>query len=508
MKRALFTLLSLGGAALSFADFSFTLVHTNDLHARVEGAVISKKPYGGYARHIAYFQKVRATEKNVVLLNAGDTFQGTLYFTQYKGLADLIYLNLAKYDAATLGNHEFDLGPKVTGEFVKRAQFPVVCADMDFSGEPALANLIQPSTVLNVGGQKIGVVGSMTPELYSISSPGPTIKMKDMLASVQAEVDKLTKQGINKIILLSHMGYDEDIVVAPKLHDVDLIVGGHSHSLLGDSKIANRTPDGPYPTPSKGSDGKPIYITQSWEWGKAVGHLKATFDNNGVIKNISDAKPVVMDESMPEDPFMKATIDALSQPILALRNTIISETKKGLSASGKGSGESVLGDVIADAMLAKTESTGAKIALMNAGGIRQSIEPGKISYETCIQTQPFGNTLVVLDVTAAELKAALELGSAHFLQVSKGFQVTYDLNKPEGSQVVSMTLNGAPITGTVRVVMNSFMAGGGDALLSFKNATGYRLDTGFVDVEALIDYIRVKNPVDAQPEGRIKIVRS
>lgn len=508
MKRLLFVPLALLSASIALADFDLTIVHTNDLHGRVEPSKVGKQILGGYARHLAFINKVRSEEKNVILLNAGDTFQGTLYFTQYRGLADLLYLNLAKYDAATLGNHEFDLGPKATGEFAKRAQFPVLCSNMDFSGEPALSTLIKPSTIVTVGKEKVGVVGVMTPDLLTLSSPGPTIKMLDMLPAVQKAVDDLTAKGINKVILLSHMGYSEDKAAAEKLRNVDVIVGGHSHSLLGEVAVANRTPEGAYPTPVKGADGSTVLITQAWEWGKAVGKIKVTFDTNGKVKAHHDARAVLMDESMPEEAVLKAAIDALSQPILTLRNTIIAEAPNGLESGGKGSGESVLGNVICDAMLAKTATANTKIALMNSGGIRATLEPGKISFENAIQVQPFGNTLVVMDVTADELKACFENQKARFLQVSKGFEVTYDLSKPEGQQVVSMKLDGQPVTGTTRIVVNSFIAGGGDSYTSLKDAKGYRIDTGFVDLEALIDYLKASTPLSRSKEGRIKIVRS
>ncbi|MCE9557926.1 MAG: 5'-nucleotidase/apyrase family protein [Armatimonadetes bacterium] len=513
MKPFLVASLLLGTFACQAKDFTLTVLHTNDLHARVEPSAIKGKTYGGYARHMTLVEKYRTEDENVILLNAGDTFQGTLFFTQYKGLADLSYMNYAKYDGMALGNHEFDKGVGTLAEFCKRATFPILSANLDFSAEPLLKDLVKPYTVLTVSGEKIGVVGLITPDLFSISSPGPTVKMKPLVESAQIAIDELEKQGINKIVLLTHIGFDEDSKLVPQLRGVDIVVGGHSHSPLGEIELpGGRRNEGKYPFESKDKVGSKVLITQAWEWGKLFGRLKVTFDDKGVVKSFRDGRPILVDESIPEQSVMKTAVDAFTLPIMAMRQTQVSSTPTGFTRSGNG--ESELGNLICDSMLAKVSASGALIAIMNPGGIRQNIEAGPISYETCINVQPFGNTLVVLDLNLGELKAAFENDKSYFLQVSKGFEITYDFSQPIGERVISMKINGNQLwpippnvrIGNIKIVTNNFLAGGGDSVTSFKEAKGARIDTGFVDVEALIEYLKSRPSVSAGKDGRIKVV--
>ncbi|RYG69030.1 multifunctional 2',3'-cyclic-nucleotide 2'-phosphodiesterase/5'-nucleotidase/3'-nucleotidase, partial [bacterium] len=211
LPRLLGPLALLAAASISSAQrpIEITFLHTNDLHAHIEPTVIKGKAYGGYARLATLIAQDRKREKNVVLLNAGDTFQGTLYFNVYEGLADAPLLNLMGYDAGTLGNHEFDKGTGPTTTYADALGFPLVAANLKFGPNQAgFASRIKPSVVLTVAGQRVGVVGIVTPDTPNISSPGEGVEFLDPYASAQAEVDRLTAQGINKIVLLTHIGYD------------------------------------------------------------------------------------------------------------------------------------------------------------------------------------------------------------------------------------------------------------------------------------------------------------
>lgn len=498
----------LAGFALA-EDFTLTVLHTNDMHARIEGATIQRKQLGGYARQASLIAKARRDDPNVILLNAGDTFQGTLYFNQYEGLADLLLMNLMGYQAMTVGNHEFDRGPSTLAAFAKNARFPLLACNLDVSGEPLLKDWIKPSTVVEVGSQKVGVVGAVTDELFSISSPGPNLKLLPLVPSIQAQVDELTRQGINKIILLTHVGYDEDKALAQQIRGADLIVGGHSHTMLGSFGEAGLTgSQGKYPTVVERTDGSRTLVVQAWQWGLLLGRIQLTFDEAGVVKSYSSTPPIVIDSNVPEDPIVAGAISALQKPILAMRREIVGSTETGLKGGRDNYiRESPLGNVIADAMLDATRQAGAVAAFMNAGGIRASVEPGPISYETAYSIQPFNNTLVILDVTGQELLASLEHGTSGggFLQVSSGFSYTVDYNQPAGKRVTQASVGGRPIepAQTYRVTLNSFVASGGDAHNVFKEAKGKRTDTGLVDIDVLVDYLRKHQPLNPKLEGRI-----
>lgn len=497
-------LLALAGASLADRPTTITFVHTNDLHSHVAPTIIQKKPYGGYARQATLIKQFRAKDPNVVLLNAGDTFQGTLYFNVYEGLADLAFLNALGYQAMAIGNHEFDRGPVPLGTFAKHAKFPILSANIDFSKEPALPGLI-PSTIIQTKGGKIGVVGATTPDTPDIASPGPNVRFKELVSSVQLEVDDLTKQGINKIVVLSHCGYSEEKDLASRLRDVDLIIGGHSHTPLG-------TPDlpgwpkagGPYPTLAKDATGATTYIVQAWEWGKVLGRIQLDFDAKGVVKRVRAAQAFVLDETIPEDPEIKALETAFERPLLALQTQPVGETKRLLARDREPGGDATMAEVIADAMLAATAKTGSVAAFINGGGVRGQIEAGRITYGQAVSVQPFSNTLTVLEVTGEELLKSFNRGiekPGGMLFPSAG--TSYAIANGQATQVI---IAGQPLdlTKTYRITLLGFTASGGDSHEFFKNAKGKRIDTGFLDIDALVEYLKANSPLNRTPEYRVK----
>lgn len=504
-------------ANLSLADrpIEITFLHSNDLHAHMDGATIQKKAYGGYARQATIIKRIRSQESNVLLLNAGDTFQGTLYFSTYEGLADLAFMNAVHYDVACLGNHEFDRGPGTLSSFVGHATFPVLCANLDFTKEPALRELVQPSAVLIVGGEKVGVVGAVTPDVFNISNPGPNVSLKDLKLSMQAAIDDLTKRGINKIVLLTHIGYGEDKQLVSQLHDVDLVVGGHSHTPLG-------TPDlpgwpkavGPYPTMAMDSTGQAVPIVQCWEWSKVFGHIRVQFDRNGKLVKVLDAKPIVVDESIPEDPQVAELIAAFQKPITKSQNQPVGSSTTGLPDSTSIPFQNPIADVIADAMKEASAKFNPVAAFINLGGVRSPINPGVITYGQAVAVQPFNNTLTILELSGAEVKAALEEGVADLrksggvLNPSQGTSYRIDFSKPAGSRISNVVLGGLPLDlgKKYSVCFLNFTANGGDSHVVLKEAKGKRTETGIVDIEGLVAYLKAHSPVDISRDLRIVAV--
>ena len=508
--RRLFALLLMLVTALTWGDkpITITLIHSNDLHAHIEPTTIRGKTYGGYARQATLIKRFRQTEPNVLLLSAGDTFQGTLYFNTYEGLADLAFMNAVGYDAMAVGNHEFDRGPKPLGTFASLANFPVLSANLDVSGEPALTGKISPSAVVTVGGERIGIVGATTPTVTNISSPGPTVKLKDLHDSVQAAVDDLTDRGINKIILLTHIGYAEDQALVKTLHDVGVVVGGHSHTPLGTPDLPGwPKSQGPYPTVVTDSQNVKVPILQCWEWGKVFGHITLNFDGNGHLLRWRTAGPIVVDDSIPEDPLVASMIAAFRKPIEALQTQAIGQAATALPKEG--SGDSPMGDVIADGMLEATAKAGSVAAFVNSGGVRGGLEPGKITYGNAISIEPFGNTLVTLELSGAELQAALDEGVGTGGQLIPSGGTSYTINKTAtpGSRISNLVVAGQPLdpAKTYRVTFLNFTANGGDAHLVLKNAKGARTDTGLIDLDAFIDTIKRHSPLSPPAAGRIKV---
>jgi 5'-nucleotidase/UDP-sugar diphosphatase len=498
----LFASLSLVVTSIAWADkpITITLLHSNDLHAHIEPTTIHGKTFGGYARQATLIRHFRETEPNVMLLSVGDTFQGTLYFNTYEGLADCAFMNAVGYQAMAVGNHEFDRGPKPLGEFAKHATFPVLSANLDVSAEPALAHTISASAILKVGGERVGVVGATTSTVTNISSPGPSVKLKDLHNSVQAAVDELTKQGINKIFLVTHIGLAEDEALVRTLHDVDFVVGGHSHTPLGTPSLPGwPKSQGPYPVVVKDSRNVSVPIVQCWEWGKVFGHITLDFDGEGHLLRWRNAKPIVVDDSIPEDPLVASMVAAFRRPIEALQNQPIGSTVDGLPSAKSGAGDNPMGDVIADGMLEATEKVGSVAAFVNTGGVRGSLEPGKITYGNAISIEPFGNTLVALDLTGKELRDALEegVGTGGQLIPSAGTSYRIMRSQPHGSRVSDVMIAGLPLDAakTYRVTFLNFTSNGGDSHWVLRDSKGMRTDTGIVDLDAFIDFIKKHSPL-------------
>ena len=273
-------------AGMAVADYTLTVLHTNDFHARFEP--ISKydsscgeednaegKCFGGSARLVTAITEARARSENSILVDGGDQFQGTLFYTYYKGKLAAEMMNKMGYTAMTVGNHEFDDGPEVLRGFVDAVNFPILMSNADISGEALLRDVIQKSVVIEQAGEKIGLIGLTPEDTDELASPGPNVIFSDPSEAVQIEVDRLTAMGVNKIIVLSHSGYLVDQRVAANTTGVDVIVGGHSNTLLSNT---NDRAEGAYPTMVSGTA-----LVQAYAYGKFLGELNVTFDDDGRI---------------------------------------------------------------------------------------------------------------------------------------------------------------------------------------------------------------------------------
>ena len=503
--------------------FSLTLLHTNDTHARVDG----QDGIGGSARLATVINQYRATNNNVMLVDAGDQFQGTLFYRLYK--ADIITqtMNLLGYDAMTIGNHEFDDGPAQLARLISGVNFPVVSANIDASAEPALAGLIAPSTVVTINGEQIGVVGVTTQETPILSSPGPNVHFSDEVAAVQAAVDQFTAQGINKVVALTHIGYVEDMALAQAVHGVDIIVGGHSHTFVytpDTAPVNGDIPAGPYPTVVNGTDGNPTLVVTAFQWSRYLGHLDVTFDSNGVASSWS-GDPIFLGASVEKDPTMQALVDSYRAGVDELRNTFIGETTVALPILVGGqqicrAGECLMGNMVADAILRRVNmmdpNTHYDIAIENGGGMRAPIDVGPISIGEVLEVLPFGNTIATLGLRGSDVVAALENGvsrvglgsNGRFPQVS-GLRFKFNLKFPVGSRVSDVEVfNGTsyePIEPdrVYNVATNNFMRTGGDGYTVFRDNGINPYDFGPPLEDAVMDYITVNSPISPMIEGRI-----
>ncbi|SEV97321.1 5'-nucleotidase [Cognatiyoonia koreensis] len=502
-------------AGTAAAEYTLTILHTNDFHARFEPISRFDGPcsaedndagecFGGTARLITAVNDARARSNNTILVDGGDQFQGTLFYTYYKGAMAAEFMNQLGYDGMTVGNHEFDDGPEVLAGFIDTVEFPVLMSNADVSQEPLLAEKLPKSAVIERGGEKIGLIGLTPEDTDELASPGDNITFSDPASAVQAEVDKMTAEGVNKIIVLSHSGYAVDLAVAEATTGVDVIVGGHSNTLLGDMDGAA----GPYPTMVGDTA-----VVQAYAYGKFLGELNVTFDDDGVVTEAAGA-PVIIDGEVVEDAAAKARIAELATPLDEIRNKVVASTDAPIGGERDvcRAMECEMGSLIADAMLARVADQGIQVAIQNGGGIRASIDAGEITMGEVLTVLPFQNTLSTFQVTGDVLLAALENGvsqleegAGRFPQVA-GMSYTVDPAAEAGSRISDVMVGDAPLdpAATYGVVSNNYVRNGGDGYDMFKDAANaYDFGPDLADVTA--EYIAAQGDFTPYTDGRITV---
>ncbi len=412
-------------AASAQADYSLSVLHINDLHSRIlpvnkydstcgDKDLAENKCFGGFARVSQALNDRRdaleADGGNVLVLDAGDQFQGSLFYTNYKGEAAVELMNMTGFDVMTIGNHEFDDGPETLLNFINKANFPIVGANTIASSDSILRGKYASSIVLERGGEKIGVIGALAEDTDETSSPGDGITFFDTANVVQPIVDRMQAQGVNKIILLSHLGVPRDKQVAAQLTGVDVIVGGHSHTLLSNS---NDRAEGPYPVIATAPDGKEVPIVQAYAYSKFMGELNLTFDDEGNLKGWS-GDTVLLDNSFPEDAKMKARIAEMNKPLAEIQKREVGVASSVIEGSRSvcRAAECEMGNLVADAMLERVNANGgdAVIALQNGGGVRASIDAGPVTMGEVLTVLPFQNSIATFKLKGDDFIAALENG--------------------------------------------------------------------------------------------------
>ncbi|KJF65373.1 5'-nucleotidase C-terminal domain-containing protein [Rhizobium nepotum] len=517
------------GAAL--ADYELNILHINDFHSRIES--INKfdstcsaeeegknECFGGAARLLTAINQTRdalkAQGKNVLLLNAGDNFQGSLFYTTYKGTVEAEVLNAMKFDAMTVGNHEFDDSEDGLAGFLDKVQFPVVTANVVASAASKIGDRVKPSIVLEVGGQKIGIIGAVANDTAELASPGPNITIAEDVAKISEQVQKLKGEGVDKIIALTHVGYPRDLEFIAKIPDVDVVVGGHSHTLLSNT---DQKAEGPYPTLVDNPGGYKVPVVQAGQYSKYLGDLRVVFDDNGVVKE-SKGDPILIDSSFKPDEATLKRIDELKAPIEALKTKVVGSSEGPIEGDRKVCRvkECSMGNLVADATLARVKDQGVTIAFANSGGLRSSIDGGDVSMGEVLTVLPFQNTVATFQLKGEDIRAALENGvsqiddvAGRFMQVS-GLKYSFDRSKPAGSRIVSVEVKEGeafvPLdpAKTYIVAANNYVRTGGDGFKVFATKAINAYDFGPNLEEAVAAYITANSPYKPHTDGRISEV--
>ncbi|MEL7639086.1 MAG: bifunctional metallophosphatase/5'-nucleotidase [Solidesulfovibrio sp.] len=521
----LLTLLLSAATALAGGDFSLTILHTNDIHAHLAsfdeyGAFCPKdkeaagKCLGGAARLATAVARERAQGGHFLLLDAGDQFQGTLFFTKYKGEACAFFMNRLGYQAMALGNHEFDDGPGILANFIRSLKFPMLAANVDVEHSQELKGLVAPYVVLDIAGRKVGIVGATQPKADRISSPGPDVAFPAFIPSLAKAVAALKSQGVDIVIVLSHAGFSGDKKLAASVPGIDVIVGGHSHVLLG-----NGYPEavGPCPLVVDGPDGGRTYLVTAGFWGRYLGVLHVDFDAAGRVAK-AWGNPVALDAAMPQDPATLAEVERFATPLEAYRKTVLGQAASPVGAAMCRQEECAGGDLMAEALLAGGKSRGAVAALYNGGGVRAGIAPGDVTLGDVLTAFPFPNTLVVATLSGRDLLAVLEHGvsavglhegSGRFPQVA-GIRFAYDLARPVGKRVTGVEVADAAgrfalldPNADYRLALTDFMFRGGDGYVTFGRKARDVDGDGDPVSELAAAWVRAHSPVDIKLDGRI-----
>jgi 5'-nucleotidase / UDP-sugar diphosphatase len=521
-----------GFSGAAHADFTLNILHINDFHSRFDPITKTDSDcnaetdakgecFGGIARLKTIITNTRgdidAKSGYSLLISAGDNFQGSLYYTTYKSKVVADFFNQMGFDVVATGNHEFDDGPAEFSKFIAAADFPIIGGNFDVSRSEDLRGKIKGSIVIEVGGEKIGIIGATTEDTPDISSPGDDVEFTDVIQYVRGASEALDAAGVDKIILLSHIGYQMDQQVAAALPLIDVIVGGHTHTLL--SNVAEGAA-GPYPTLVKNPDGVEVPIVTANQYGKYLGDIAVTWDDNGVVTK-AEGEPFLIDASVKGDAEFATQLAALAGPIKEAMGVVIGTTTAAIDGSREvcRAAECQMGNLLADAILDRAASQGATIAFQNGGGVRASIDAGDITKGEVITVLPFSNTLATVQVTGADVIEALENGvsdvenaAGRFPQVA-GLKFSFTLAKPAGERVSDVMVKTGDSWGpidedaTYTVVTNNYVRGGGDGYGTFAEGEN-AYDFGPPLEEVVADYIaKLGGSYTPYTDGRITEIK-
>lgn len=518
-----------GTAAVASAEYTLNILHINDVHSRIEpinrfdstcGAEddAEGKCFGGIARVKTKIDERRDaltnTGQNVVVLDAGDQFQGSLFYTTYKGDAAVEFMNAIGFDAMAVGNHEFDDGPEGLLKFIDKADFPVISGNTLAGASSPLADKIEPYLVKEIGGEKVGILSVLATDTDETSSPGDTILLIEETRYLQDAVAELEGEGVNKIILLSHVGLPRDKEIAAAVDGIDVIVGGHSHTLL--SNFRDGAADS-YPVTVKNPSGADVPIVQAYAYSKYLGELRVTFDDDGNVTRAA-GEPHVLDAAVSADEAMAARVAELGGPIEELKGRVVGSTTAAIDGD-RGScraGECEMGNLVSVAMLERVRDQGIDIAIQNGGGLRASIDEGEITMGEVLTVLPFQNTLATFQLKGADVIAALENGvsriedgAGRFPQVA-GLTYAFDAKAEPGSRISDVMVvdadgNAMAIdeAATYGVVSNNYMRNGGDGYDMFETNAMNAYDFGPGLEQVVADYIAANSPYTPFTDGRV-----
>jgi 5'-nucleotidase/UDP-sugar diphosphatase len=472
---------------------SLTIFHTNDTHGHLlpfscpatdEGSECAglkeRSNIGGIARRAALVKSLRVELERrgaaVWFVDAGDFTDGTSFSTEYHGEADVEAMNAAGYTFGTIGNHELNVPLATLKKLISLAKFPFLCANLteNATGKP----LVPPSAIKQLGQLKVGVFGLTTPSASSYPAAKDQLTIANEIETARRMAETLRREA-DIVILISHAGEGVDEQIAEKVPDIDVIIGGHSHTRLPIGWFFPRS-DTLEPRSVNGT-----IIVQACPWGGELGRLDLLFDKDErgvwrVVRYRERLIPVTKD--IAEDEAVAAVVARYWKPISARYGEIIGQASADFVERGEDLAQY---NLVADAV---RETYGTEIGLENMGGVRAPLVKGNITLEDLTQMDPFPNTVVTFKITGRQLKDILSKNKPAVSGIHYRF---------EGGQLSDVTVGGKPVSDAqvYTGVSNSYMAG--TALKGIEVT-----DTKKVRLEVLVEYIRKKGTVRPAYDGR------
>lgn len=563
--------------------FALKILHINDHHSHLEedGTTLmldgmdTDVVYGGFPRVVSKINELGQSSDSVLKLHAGDAVTGTLFYTLFKGEADAAMMNQVCFDAFALGNHEFDDGDAGLVDFLTdlddgSCDTDVLAANVvpELGVSPLAMNsatdFIQPYAIEQVNGEQVGVIGiDIANKTKNSSNPDDTTEFLDEVETAQQYIDELEAMGIDKIVLLTHYQYANDIAMAQALNGVDVIVGGDSHTLLGEGfEALGLAPQGPYPTQLTNADGNQVCVVQAWQYSYVVGELDVIFDADGNVSSCAGTPHLLLGDEFARDDetgesvmvegdalaSLQAVIDATPELSIVQPDEMTTATLQSYADQAAELSAAVIGTVAEDlcleripgqgrsslcditdtqsmgsdianlvALAFKTQSNTSDLAIQNAGGVRIDIPSGPISIGDAYTLLPFSNTLLEIDMTGAEVVSTLEdaldyalaeEGSTGAYPYASGLRWHIDATQTKGMRfsMVEVKLKGESEWSAIqpdavyKVVTNDFIAGGQDGYLTMGDIGDDRKTDTFLDyAQSFVDYVQATGTITRLP---------
>ncbi len=429
------------------------ILHTNDTHSQIDP---DRHDKGGIVRRRALIDSIRSVRDNVVLVDAGDAVQGSLYYTLFSGEVERKMMNDLGYDIQILGNHEFDKGLDVLAREWKQLNATRLSTNYDMTGTP-LEGLFVPSVMKEFNGKKVAFIGiNLNPEGIVSADNYKGVKYIDAVKAANAEATRLKTEGADMVIAITHIGYEndkdyDDLKLAAASKDIDVIIGGHSHTVVDPNDRSTPT----WRVPNAAGD--TISVLQTGSSGTYLGEIDIDLDTREV-----KAQLIPVDSRLDDrlDPNAEAIIKPYREKVEKMRNEVIGESPYEF---GRKSPEML--NLLSDFVMMRGEEICGKpvdLSIMNKGGIRTDLAKGKITKGEIIDIAPFDNSVVVLEIKGKDLLDNFKvMASQDGNGVSKNVHVLYD---PNTREINSAEINGTPVDPdkTYRLATIDYLAAGND----------------------------------------------